>query len=296
MALKIISLGDSEPERKAAMLLRGLAHLRVRSASKGAEELRDAGFVELPASVECLIPIPLDPLRLSRRMRHLVTRAVEAWQQKGLSLCIETSESFGVERLVQEVYYPLLVRHFYARGVSPFGAHNEDQFRRLVTQGVLLALARDGSTMVGAALLAERRSEHIQLTLRGPAPTGPGLEGLMYALDQSLDVCRRAFIPILASAFSSLGYQILSLGRDLPWMEPDYCDVFFEKTRIAKSIIANRAEPCDLYHFSGSLFSNGYGLVWWEISGNECRLAHAGPVGDKAARLATMINRKESDE
>lgn len=278
MALDLITLGGSTDEVAAARLLRGHAHMRIAPEAPEQRASLGDGFVAAPESWECLIELPLDQGQLSRRFRRALGASVAAWDRLGCELAVYDVASFGRERLIEELYFPIFVRNYYARGLSPYGSHRLDAFQRLARDDRFVAVVEVAGRARGGALLSPRVASGSVAVARGAAPAGTLVEGLAYALGDELADVRRAFVLGLAASFSRLGFDWLSLGRDAPFVEARYTDVTLEKLRWADSVCAWIADPVPLYHWAPGAFGPGEGIAFVGLDGEQLAVcAHGRP-------------------
>lgn len=255
-------LRDADPELTAALALRATRHLQVHATGERAARLAAAGFARAPHWIEIVAPAPIDLARLTRNRRKAIDRSLRAWDTAGLAITLDTASGFGIERLVREVYFPIVVPSVYARGINPHGIHRVDQFVALARRSVLAVVtagARD--EVVGVALLRItdlRDAIHVG----GDPLSGRGMEGLVYALRPELGDCRRALMVALAQAVADAGGSFLSLGKDHPWCEPQYAAVLRHKLGLADSIYAHDGEPGQFYHWNQAVLA-AHEALWF---------------------------------
>jgi hypothetical protein len=229
----VLRLGSSPDEIHAALLLAPTHNLRLRVLPEQATKLAALGFLESPESIACFVDLHSAGRKKSVRVRKNLRRSMQKWQEEAIEFTLTDVSAFTMARLVEEIYYPLFVTCFFARGISPYGAHNLETFNEFVKPEMLLALAYRGGKLVGAALLQPAFSTKAHWPVCGERPEGQCAEGLIVAISDSAGDIRRAFVQVLAITLRSLGYDWLCLGRDLTWMGPRYCRVFLEKLRYA---------------------------------------------------------------
>ena len=111
--------------RQAAELLRPGRHLHLRADA--------AGFVRGIAALDLWTPTDIAPPELD------------------VSLELADVETFGLERVLAELYFPLFVACAYCGGESDTPV-NAETLRRLATPEVLVTVARENGVAVGAAL------------------------------------------------------------------------------------------------------------------------------------------------
>lgn len=256
------TLMGSRPELLAAAYLCRVAHVHVHAAQECPERQRllKIGYVCVPDSIECSFGIPFDPTVRQRSFRRSLSRSLDAWSAAGLKLYIHTVASYGLEPLISRLYFPVLVREFYTRGISPYGAHNLDSFRRIATPDTYVAtIERDGG-VIGGALLKPRAASDA-LYVRGKAISGMVAEGLMYVLPADFSECKRALLFYLSESFAALGYTQISLGRDLVWVDDRYAGALLEKLRWADRIWLNVRKDSALLFIHGELIDAERGLL-----------------------------------
>lgn len=148
-----------------------------------------------------------------------VESQLESAAAQGVTFGLYDVASFGRERLLEEVYFPLFVRFGYCTGAAPFKL-NVDNFRQLAAPSALLAVASAGGTLVAGALLrgalpddAEQcaspvpvhRRDVLELVAMGVVPLpAMGDDVFFFALLQML-ACH--------------GYQWIWI-RETPWTTP----------------------------------------------------------------------------
>ncbi|MEM9489173.1 MAG: hypothetical protein AAGC55_08510 [Myxococcota bacterium] len=223
----------------AAVLLAKQRSVLVRAHSDDVARLTRAGFVEAPQVVESLVRAPIALDIYPRRYRKTLRRSVEEWQRLGLRLQLHDMARYGVERFLDQLYFPLFARTMYERGIAPHHANTIDGLMELIDAGIRVAVVSTASDdPVGAALLRPSPSDPRRVALHGPSPEGHWEEGLVYSLGPGLDNCRRALMIKLAEAVAADGARWFSLGRDLALCESGYAAVFEEKLRLASSVVA----------------------------------------------------------
>lgn len=322
-----LALRDDPCELAAAVQLARTRHVLVRTSDPArARWLRARGFVEAPASLDCVIRLPFDGARLSRNVRKSVTRSLDAWRAAGLRLSVYDLATFGVDRAIDELYYPVFVRHFYSLGISPYGAHRLDQFVRIARPTSYVAvIERQGVIAAGALLAPSSLARAIRVvggTVASAAPaqradacerpgrecgrpgpwhdnapnnaadaesTQPVIEGLVYALPPDLLACRRALMVGLAQAFGELGFGWLSLGRDQVWCSAQYAGVIAEKIRLADAVLARFDDQRHFYRWNPRLFSPGEGVLFAAWSGDGLSLCNPGAPIARRAELSERL-------
>lgn len=287
-----LALRDDPCELAAAVQLARTRHVLVRTADPGrARWLRARGFVEAPASLDCVIRLPFDGARLSRNARKSVTRSLDAWRAAGLRLSVYDLATFGVDRAIDELYYPVFVRHFYSLGISPYGAHRLDQFVRIARPSSYVAVIERQGVIAAGALLAPSSLRRARTTRGEPfhASNQPVIEGLVYALPPDLLACRRALMVALAQAFGELGFGWLSLGRDQVWCSAQYAGVIAEKIRLADAVLARFDDQRQFYRWNPRLFSPGEGVLFAAWSGDGLSLCNPGAPIARRAELSERL-------
>jgi hypothetical protein len=240
-------LHDADAEVTAALALRATRHLLVHATGERAARLAAAGFLRAPHWIEIAAPAPFDLSQLSRNSRKAIDRSLRAWHAAGLEVTLDTASGFGLERLVREIYYPIVVPYVDARGINPHGIHRVHSFVALAKQSVL-AIVSANDAIVGLALL-KITDLNGALHVGGAPLAGRGMEGLVYALRPELAECRRALMVALAQAVAEAGGSFLSLGKDHPWAEPQYAAVLRQKLGLADSIYVHDGDLGHFYHW-----------------------------------------------
>ncbi|WNG18807.1 hypothetical protein [Cystobacter fuscus] len=293
MAVELIHLGGSPEELEAALGLRRRRNVHVQVEPEAVPHLRATGFVEAPEAVNAFVELPYDGARRSHNLRRSIGTAVERWEQAEVSLELHDVSSYGLERLIEEFYFPILVRHLYTRGLSPFGAHNLEAFRQIARPDTYVVMATRDGKVAGGGLLRRRAGEPLR-SVRGPLPTGPWVEGLVYALAPVLDGLQRAFLYALTEIFSAEGFSHLSFGRDLPYAEPRYSGVLLEKLRWADCIAVHEGARRHLYAFHEESLSDS-GLLLLEQCAEGLAARALGRVFDNQSHISRLLARRAED-
>lgn len=241
-ATRLYRFGASAAEVQCALLM-GRSRSVLASAaadSPAASALRAAGFAPLASEWHCVRDLAGDPRPRDRKSRRALSASLDAWRARGLSLELTTVSAFGLPRLEEEFYYPILVRDLYSRGRAPHGAQNLDRFRQLARPHTVLALVRQDGRLRGAGLLHCEDLSRLDLVVAGTAR--PALErsltGDVYCLEEDLAHCRRAFLHALGRAAALGGWSALSYGADLAWVDRGYVPVIVEKLRWSDAVLA----------------------------------------------------------
>ncbi|HSW49842.1 MAG TPA: hypothetical protein VLH09_06680 [Bryobacteraceae bacterium] len=234
--MQIIKLGTTDQELRAAKLLRGSHSIRIDLPRDDprAKSLLRAGFVTIPQYVRTCVALPFEPSGKSRNWRKSLGVSMRAWDSAGARIRLIPGADVP-PKMAEDIYYGLFVRTFYARGISPFGAHNWQTFDRML-RGAILALVEASGETLGAALVAPASTAQRPLTIHGTPLQGRAVEGLIYTLRETSGPMQRAFMVHLGATLRQEGYDVLILGRDVPWIEPRYAPVLIEKMRMADEL------------------------------------------------------------
>lgn len=261
MPVELLALEACETE--AAVLLSRVQSVSVRAGSENSLELERAGFVEAPAAIECFVQHPLCLDRYPRRYRKSLRRSLDEWRAAGLRIELADIAGFGLKRFIDDVYYPILARTMYARGIAPHFANELDGILSLLRKETLLAFViTPQGRLVGAAVLRPGDPCLARRGLRGALPTGKWYEGLVYALHGDFSGCRRALMIELGVGFAARGFGWLSLGRDLAWCEEGYDTVLVEKLNLADSVVAVFESGREMYRWRPAEHERFVFLEW----------------------------------
>ncbi len=285
MTIDVLRLGESAESISAALLLRNEHNIRVRALPSQASELLHSGFIEAPQFLSCFIDLTSEDILLESSYNKNLRISLEAWQRQGVEFVITDVENFGINRLIEQVYFPIFVRDFYSRGISPYGAHNLESFKNILKPSMYVALGYKKGKVVVAALLDSNSSDSALVSVRGAAPNEPWVEGLIVACSIEGKAIRRAFISILASALKHIGHKWFSLGRDLTWMGSGYCNVLLEKLSISTSVAISRGSYRYLHWWSPAILQNEG--VFFGLDRNRlfaCALTRITPVIEKIGK------------
>lgn len=287
MPIELLVLAPSEV--RAAALLANSHSIQVRARCEDVPDLERAGFVEAPAAVEFFLRAPVELTRYPRLYRKKLRRSLDAWASSDLRLRLAPMAEFGVERFLDQIYFPLFVRTMYERGIAPHHANQLRAMQELVRGDCSLAVVTTrGGTLAGAALVRPGRRDRFRHPLRGPLPDGDWDEGLVYALAPEFAPCRRALMLQLAEVTATLGRRWLSLGRDLAWCEEGYDGVLYEKLHLADSVVAAFGESCELYSWRPSEHDRFLFLAW-DRERMMLRPRIFGAAGDVLHRIANDL-------
>lgn len=265
MTLDLLRLGDSPDEIRAALILKQTHNIRIRVMAEHVPKLVQAGFVESPESISCFINLTSIESACDRQTRKNLRASFQAWKRLNIDFTLTDIENFGVNRLINEVYFPLFVQQFYTRGISPYGAHNLETFKEFINPEMLLALAYKESKLIGAALLHRIDKPEPVVPILGISPEGPWVEGLIIAISDSHQEIRRAFLHVISTTLGQIGFRWQSLGRDLTWMGPRYCRVLIEKIRAAHSVAIVLRQHRYLHWWNSRLVAeDGLFFTWKE--------------------------------
>lgn len=285
VSLRLHQFNGTDAEVVAALALRKVAGvtLRLDSTSEAAKKLSDAGFVPMPIGIQMVRDLSKSSTRPRARRRNLKA-ATEAWAAAGAQLVLTRAAEVGPD-VRDELYFGLLVPQLYARGWSPFGIHNHRAFQRLIDAESWVALVRCEGRLCGGGLLRVARPGGV--CLAGGCPPGPQLLGQVYALCDSLAPARRAFLMRLEALAHEAGFESLSLGEDLPWMQRPYVNVVLEKLQSADAVFFRSEQPTLWGHFDN--FGDDVLCFVRTESGIELRAPSA--LSDLADRLSRRIMR-----
>jgi hypothetical protein len=286
--MNFFSLGDSSPELTAAVHLAQVGNVQVgtKGETTKLESLYRIGFFNVPNSIECCVALPLDLNIRPRQWYRNLQQSMKYWHQSECHLHLTTVENLGIDRLINELYFPIFVPNFYARGISPYGTHNLTAFRKMVSPKFYVALVQQGERTVGGGILRSRiPTPNAYILKKGNIPdiAAEGVEGMIYALDEKFGSCRRAFLFHLCAAFSSIGMNMLSLGTDLFWFDKRYVPILLEKIHWADAVLANRTDSHILLAIHPSQIDEQHGMIVFAYEKQRIILRGYGHEGWKAA-------------
>jgi hypothetical protein len=293
MTVKFYTLGAEPPEIAAACHLAQVAHVRVGGVTDPAlsAQLRKHAFFQTPRSIESLVDLPFDSYKRPRWFRKNLSRSLLLWKNADLELHIDTVASYGIDRVIEGLYFPIFVPVFYARGISPHGAHNVDTFRNKIAKpDTIVAFVRRHGTIVGGAVLGPREIDPRTIALKGAAaPGSDGAEGLIYVLNDAHAHCQRALLLHLCEAFTQLGHTALSLGSDLSCVDGPYARALFEKFVWADHVVAHIG-PGE-YHLSlcAERVATERSLFAFALDGNAIEIRGYGEQGQQLAAHAEHL-------
>lgn len=246
MTLNFITLDGRVDSIEAALLLTRTRSVRIAMPRSQAGILLEHGFVELPRTVECAVNCPMDLATMSHSLRKSLRRSLAEWGE--LSCELTTVEEFGQRRLLDEIYYPILVKDFYSKGRSPFGAHNERDFLKTTATETIMVVVKSAKTIVGAAFF-QRKQMMAERLVSGDLPDKSILTGLIYAFIPEFSKASSSFFMVVSGLLAECGYKTISLGRDLPFMGPQYVRSFLKKARQSPIMMFGFGHESDFYYF-----------------------------------------------
>ena len=239
MSSRFFTLGAGPHEIKAAVELSHTANVLVTLPESGhplAKDLRDVGFFHVPEAIDCSVPLPFDPEINNAKWRKNLAVSLDKWAELELSMELSLVNQFGEDRIIDDLYYPVIVRELYAKGISPFQAMNESAFRKLLSPKSIIALVFQKEQLIGGGVLKALEKDGKQTVLTGNPAKGLGMTGLVYALGQGYENCKRAFFYYLIQAGESAGFSWVSLGLDQAWFDWRYLPAFLSKVGWAGEI------------------------------------------------------------
>lgn len=285
--MRPLFLGRGAADCAAALLLASSRQVAVSVpvGSARSRVLVRAGFTPVVDGLHCLHRTTGDRSHLPRKLRQTLARSQAAWQREELHLALTTPQDYGVERLVEEVYYPILVRHLYTAGRSPFGTHNLPQFKALLGRRSVLAVVSRARRTVGAALLQEESLCRLCVPGGEAVELDKSLVGMVYCLTPEFYPANRAFLEILRQAVGYAGWSCLSMGEDTGWIDLGYLPIVNDKLRWSDAVglrltrfpmhlkLAPR-RPMRRDRLPGALLT-------WDALGGQLHVRHLGvPEGD----------------
>ncbi|MEX2628480.1 MAG: hypothetical protein WD341_00980 [Tistlia sp.] len=280
----------SKPEDWAAARLLALHYtVAVEGPAEGPMPRRQDGsaFTAVPSWLDARLRLPFDRTRRNRNWRRALARSEAAWEAAGLRFELRPAAEFGEAEVIDSLYFGPLVREFYSRGISPYGAHNLEAFCRLLAGGAWVGLVRCGQGIVGGAVLQPaapaRATRHL---LCGTAiADGSAVSGMVFALSPAYRGCRRALWRRLADGLAAHKVTALSLGRETPWLDARYVPVVIEKLRWADEVTVGQGET-GLWLAAHPARAAEQRMVLFERAGDGVRLRG---FGDEASAAAAAL-------
>lgn len=261
MTSELIHLGPSPQATLAAVGLAGSRHVHLRLAS--AAETPPEGFFCAPAALAFWTATATPP-------PQAVETQFDELAALGVEFCLYDVASFGSERLIQEVYFPLIVRYSYCTGTAPFPV-NLDNFRLLADPDAFLAIAVLQGTVVGAALLRQ--------AVPGDAPH----HAAPAALDGSrtVELVAIGVQPVLADTDASFFFSVLAMLaahdcqwvwiRERPWVTEHRATAFTARAQRADHI-AYLPGINDCYAWNASLLAANESILFLESRESKSKL------------------------
>ena len=205
MSFDLLTIGPSSEACRAAPLLAKAHHVHLLADQATPPP---AGFYLSPLAVDLWRPTsgPADAL---------VEAEVAALCEEGLALELTDLASFGLERCIESIYFPLLVAHGYAEEAcaAPLNLTN---FRRSVGPRTLLALASWRDRLVGAALLQDSLRSKVNFYSHSELGNTAGHLDLIATVTTS---------PLSPACFEHAAHQMLASEgytwvrrREAPWL------------------------------------------------------------------------------
>jgi hypothetical protein len=276
MTTALLSIGPSAAATGAAPLLARTRHVHLRTHPP---MLVPPEFGAGPTNVDCWSEIgsaiPAD-----------VARSLE---RPAIDWSISDVASYGIDALVRDVYYPLLVRRGYSLGAAPF-AMNEAAFRAMATHDVLITSASIGGSLVGACILQPTRRT------RPERYSQPALVG-----DRaSLDVVAAATLHDRLDA-RALHHATLEMLTDTAWRRVRVRESpvvtersaarFAVHVRSAAEVAwESRNEP-DFFAWQRDILTSGEAVLWFELDGAGLRARSLGERQRVEPALAALRER-----
>lgn len=255
MSLELLRLGPSEGAAEAAADLARTRHVQLDPGPSGAAP--PAPFLRGPAAIAFWTSTEAEP-------PPAVERRLGAIDELGLELGLYDVASFGPDRLVEEIYFPLFVRLSYCTGAAPFQL-NLDNFRRLADPRALLAVASAQGSVLAAALLRPAvpgdaqhvaapapvdRCDVIELVATGVEPFLPDADDLFFfAVLQMLAAHEHGWVWV----------------RERPWVTPRRAARWTASARRATHV-AFQPSHRDWYAWNPGLLEDGEGVLFLESS------------------------------
>ncbi|RAG81812.1 hypothetical protein DN069_30915 [Streptacidiphilus pinicola] len=290
---KLHRLGSEPTEVLSALLLSMGAGVLVsaEAGSWAAQVLLRDGFRPLASEWHCVRDLHSDPHPGDRKSRLALSASLAAWRAHGLRLELTSVREFGLDRLEEELYFPILVRELYARGRAPHGAQNLARFRQLARPHAVVALVRQGGRICGGALLRSEDLSRLDLLVTGrQLDLTRTLVGDVYSLEQGLADCRRAFLRALAVAARQGGWTALSYGADMSWVHLGYVPVVVEKLRWTDAVLATAGKRQPYFRSGAAPGADGTGLLLSASAGG-ARFERVGAEQDQYESLTARLTR-----
>jgi hypothetical protein len=257
MTTELTSLQACADVLRAVSLLARGRHLHLRLAASDpvpAGFVRGVPAIDLWTSTGCAIP-------------SAVEQELERWVDGGVEFAIVDIASFGVERLIETIYFPLLVRFSYCLGASDHPM-NLLTLRRLVTPDVLLTVAVEGGVEVAATLF--------QPSARTPCEPGyPAADLVEGGLDIAASATRD---PAVADAFFHASLQMLEASgfgavrlRRSPWATQRTAAGWCADLARADRIAWEERTPADYFAWQPAALAQGEGILCFDLEGEWLR-------------------------
>jgi len=261
MSTELLQVRDGDGAVAVALSLAHSRHVHVRSEDC---LLLEAGFMPGVCAVDLWTST-------SVRRPAKIEGELADWVASGVRFELCDVASLGTERLVDEVYFPLLVPFAYCAGKSDFPL-NLEAFRRLLAPDVVLAMAYQQDRVIAA-------------TLAQPAVRTPSM---LYSdtelVKTGLDVVATAVLPGVSTAsflfagldmFSTLGVTALRSRRN-PWVTTRNASSWCLELRHAERIAWERREPRDSFFWQPAMLDLEEGLLTFESVAGALRIHRIG--------------------
>jgi hypothetical protein len=295
MAFQIpISLGGSIEEMLVARQLAALRLVRVdlnEDQVQHAPLLIESGYRAIPSAIDFLVSLPVAAQSHDWRWQRNLARSQNHWQDHALELVPISLASTSIAEVVETLYYPIFVREFYTRGISPYGAHTLKAFERILQADPhVLYVVKQGVVVGGCILKTQAAARRVPLF--GERARGGTAEGLIYVLQSDLHECKRALLAKIAQWAYAHGFTNLSLGREPAIVDPEYLPVLREKLRWATAVEAVFG-PSAHYLSPCSPTDSGSRLVFQYENGN-VSIVCDGPLTASGRIVIGCIAKKRS--
>ncbi|WP_394843868.1 hypothetical protein LZC95_43300 [Pendulispora brunnea] len=210
---------------------------------------------------------------------------MEEWRRGGVEFAICDIASFGFERLVDAVYFPLFVRCSYCTTDADFSM-NVPTLRRLATSDVLLTIASVRGVEIAAALF--------QPTLRTPFERYSAEDLVPDGLDMVVSATQD---PHLSDAFFYASLQMLEAHgfanvrvRRSPWIASRTARYWHRDLLRADRLAWEERLPADWFSWQPSALAPDEGLVSFYV---DDRGLHARVIGAVDGHLLGCASRIE---
>ncbi|MEM9489174.1 MAG: hypothetical protein AAGC55_08515 [Myxococcota bacterium] len=280
MTTALLRLRDSPEVDRVVELLAPHRHLHLRLEEPARPPPGSCrGVAALDLWTEVLDDLPGD-----------IDAALANWCETGVEFEITDVASFGADRLVEEIFFPLFVRHLYFRQQSDFPM-NAQTFRRLATPDLLVTTARVDDQLVAAALFQPaRRSPSHGASDRDLVAAGMDVVAAATQTEATSDPFFFASLHMLAA------HDISAVRvRRTPWATVTNGQSWRRDVQRAHRVTYGRDRVVDYFWWQPAALEPDEGVVTVEWRDGALRTRHLGAMSDDLARVRTHLDRFLAD-